>query len=59
MDITYGGEKYQTYPLAGKGGASSSTGQLPGTGTPPQSTKITLGFTELELITKDKVLTGH
>ena len=59
VEVTYGGEKYQTYPLAGKGGASSSTGQLPGTGTPPQSTKITLGFTELELITKDKVLTGH
>ena len=59
VDVIYGGEKYQTYPLAGKGGALSSTGQTPGTGTPPQSTKITLGFTELELITKDKVLTGH
>ena len=59
VDVIYGGEKYQTYPLAGKGGALSSTGPTPGTGTPPQSTKITLGFTELELITKDKVLTGH
>ncbi len=59
MDVSYGGDKYQTYPLAGKGGVRSSTGQLPGKGTPPTSTKISLAFQELELITKDKVLQGY
>ena len=58
MDVSYGGDKYQTYPESGKGGRRSSTGQAPGSGTPPSSTKITLGFKELELITKSKVLQG-
>ena len=50
MDVSYGGDKYQTYPEA-----YTKDGRR---GLPPQSTKVSLGFQELELITKDKIKDG-
>ena len=52
MDVSYGGDKYATYPVANFSDDS-------GSGPPPQSTKISLSFTELELITKDKITDGY
>jgi len=51
LDVTYGGDKYQTYPMA-----STTDGRA---GLPPSTTKISLGFQELELITKDMIGAGH
>ena len=51
LDVTYGGDKYQTYPMA-----STTDGRA---GLPPSTTKISLGFQELELITKDKIVAGY
>ena len=51
MEVSYGGDKYQTYPVAETA--------FRGSGTPPVSTKISLSFKELELITKDKVAAGY
>ena len=51
LDVTYGGDKYQTYPMA-----STTDGRA---GLPPSTTKISLGFQELELITKDMIRSGH
>ena len=51
LDVTYGGDKYQTYPMA-----KTKDGR---DGMPPSTTKISLGFQELELITKDMIRSGH
>ena len=45
MNVTYGGDRYRTFPDAGDG-------------TPPVETTMTLNFKELELITKERVYEG-
>jgi len=47
MDVTYGGDKFVTYDDAGDG-----------EGPPPQQTKITLSFKELEVMDRSKVSAG-
>ena len=56
MEVSYGGEKYVTYSPVMK---ASSVGGPGGIGNPPQTTKISLKFKELELITQDKVKEGY
>ena len=46
MNVTYGGDRYRTFPDAGDG-------------TPPVETTMTLNFKELELITKERVYEGY
>ena len=46
MNITYGGDRYRTFPDAGDG-------------TPPVETTMTLNFKELELITRERVYAGY
>ena len=48
MDVTYGGDKFVTYDDAGDG-----------EGPPPQKTKMTLTFKELEIIDRSKVEVGY
>ena len=45
MNVTYGGDRYRTFPDAADG-------------TPPVETTMTLNFKELELITKERVYEG-
>ena len=52
MDVSYGGDKYVTYPMT-----VSDDGTI--AGPPPQSTKVSLTFQELELITKDMIEQGY
>jgi len=46
MNVTYGGDRYRTFPDAGDG-------------TPPVETTMTLNFKELELITRERVYAGY
>ncbi len=49
MDIQYGGDRFTAYDrMEG----------IFGSGAPPQKTQITLGFTELEIITKERIAEG-
>ena len=50
MDIDYGGEKYVTYEPT-----KHDTGQV---GPPPQRTNISLSFTEIETITRERAKQG-
>ena len=47
MDVVFGGDKFVTYDDAGDG-----------KGPPPQKTKITLSFRELEIMDRAKVAAG-
>ena len=50
MDVQYGAERFTAYePTAGNFG----------TGPPPQRTQITLTFSELEIITKERIQEGY
>ena len=49
MDVDYGGDKYVTYEPTTVGGR---------TGPPPQRTAITLSFTEIETITRERAKQG-
>jgi hypothetical protein len=49
MDVQYGGDRFTAYDrMEG----------IFGSGAPPQKTQITLGFTELEIITKERIAEG-
>ena len=50
MDVQYGGERFTAY--------SSTKGNF-GSGPPPQRTSITLNFSELEIITKERIAEGY
>ena len=47
MEVEYGGERYTAYRYDGDKGA------------PPQQTKITLSFQEIEIITKEAAKVGY
>ncbi len=47
MDVTYGGDRYKTYE------------NIPGDGSPPTETSITLKFREMEIITRDRIAEGY
>jgi hypothetical protein len=50
MDVQYGGERFTAY--------SPTKGNFGG-GPPPQRTSITLNFSELEIITKERIAEGY
>ncbi|MDP7367813.1 MAG: hypothetical protein QGH83_11215, partial [Candidatus Pacebacteria bacterium] len=50
MDVQYGGERFTAY--------SPTKGNF-GSGPPPQRTSITLNFSELEIITKERIAEGY
>tara|TARA_Y100000034_G_C6730451_1_gene323557 strand:- start:47 stop:757 length:711 start_codon:yes stop_codon:yes gene_type:complete len=49
MDVQYGRDRFTAY---------EPTEGIFGSGAPPQKTQITLGFTELEIITKERIAEG-
>ena len=51
LDIDYGGDKYVTYE-------PTVLNDRPGSGPPPQRTSITLAFTEIEIITRERAAQG-
>ena len=55
MDIDYGGDKYVTYEPTTLGGEGMAKGQE---GPPPQKTAISLAFTEIETITRERAKQG-
>ena len=53
VDIAYGGDRYKAYEPtsiypSGRGG-----------GAPPQTTKLSLKFREMEIITKNRIIEGY
>ena len=50
MDVSYGADRFTAYePTQGRQGS----------GPPPQKTKISLSFSEMEIITKDRITEGY
>lgn len=57
VDVAYGGDRYKTYtPTSTRPRANYSGG---GVGPPPQKTTLTLGFREIEMITRERVEAGY